>query len=137
MTLLRILSATLIIQLAAFAGGKEVRTAVSLRYSCYDKPFLSVSVSTLQRNTFPSVELRILDPLGRSFGTGSNGERNPRSQSGRVVEIPKHQQHSKAIAVEICDAIPGDYSVDVSELSNAQYWLSVSADDGKTGNEAI
>jgi hypothetical protein len=116
---------------------KSSKPRQSLRYSCLDKPFLSVSAYAGGHASFPDVELRLIDPLGRSSGNGSKGKPIPKTQYGRVIEIPKHATGSKAIAIEVCEAIQGDYLVTVSEHGKEEYGLSVRADDGGTGNEAM
>ena len=116
---------------------KNSKSRQSLRYSCSNKPFLSVSAYTAGHANFPDVELRLIDPLGRSSGNGSDGKRIPKTQNGRVIEIPKNAKRSKAIAVEVCDAMQGDYLVVVSEHGKEEYGLGISANDGGTGNEAM
>ncbi len=106
----------------------------SLRFSCNNRPFLSISVSTMNRDSFPEVELKLKDPNGKAVGAGGAGKAVPNSQYGRVVEIPKIPR-TKAIAIEICDSIQGDYEVTLRELdSGSQYRLSVRADDGRNTN---
>jgi hypothetical protein len=127
----------LIIGLAVGQGAaKEVEPALSLRYSCLNKPFLSVSVFTPRHASFPDVELRLMDPGGHPLASGKN-KRVSKFQSGRVIEIPRHPEMSMAVAVEVCDLTQGDYALVVSEHANAEYRLAVQADDGSTGNEAI
>lgn len=109
----------------------------SLRYSCLKRPFLSVSAYTADHASFPDVELRLVDPLGRYSGNGSAGKRIPKSRYGRVIEVPKYPTRSKAIAAEVCDAIQGDYIFVVSEHGKEKYGLSVRADDGGSGHEAM
>jgi hypothetical protein len=116
---------------------KSSNSRQSLRYSCIDKPFLSVSAYTAGHASFPDIELRLIDPLGRSSGNASEGKRIPSTQYGRVIETPKHATRSKAIAVEVCEAIQGDYLVVVSEHGEEEYGLSVRADDGGTGSEGM
>ncbi len=130
----------LIIVLIAAKGG-ETRTTgnftLSLKYSCHNKPFLSVSAYAAGHASFPDVDLRLVDPSGRSSGKGSEGKRIPNSHYGKVIEMPSHPASSKAVAVEVCDAIEGDYIVVVSEHSKGEYGFAVSADNGGTGNEAM
>jgi hypothetical protein len=106
-----------------------------LRLSCFDQPFLAVEFSTLRRDTFPSLELRLTDPIGRSAGVGRNAPRIPSSQYGRTF-ISKERPF-KSLAAEVCNAIQGDYEVNVTELdAGSQYRFSVAGNDGKTGNLA-
>ncbi len=86
---------------------------------------------------FPDVELRLIDPLGRSLGNSSEGKRIPNAQYGRVIDIPNNATGSKAIAAEVCEAIQGDYLVVISVHSKGKYGLSVHADDGGNGNESM
>jgi hypothetical protein len=51
--------------------------------------------------------------------------------------MPTHPTASKAIAIEVCEAIQGDYRITVSEPGKEEYGLSVRADDGGTGNEGM
>jgi hypothetical protein len=126
----------LIIGLAVGQGAaKEVKPVLSLRYSCLDKPFLSVSVFTPRRDSFPDVELRLIDPSGQPLANGKH--KRVRNHSGRIIEIPRHPEMSKAVAAEVCGATQGDYALVVSEHANAEYHLAVRADDGNTGNEAM
>ena len=137
--MMRPLAAAIIAAIAAQAGNVkrvEPKPRPSLRFSCFNKPFLSVSLHTQKRDRFPAVELRLIDPRGRS-GDGTGAKRIRKSQSGRVIQIPGHPTISKAIAVEVCDAIPGDYAVIVSEHNDEQYGFVVSGDDGGPGNEAM
>jgi len=113
---------------------KSSKSRQSLRYSCLGKPFLSVSAYAAGHASFPDVDLRLIDPLGRSSGNGSEGKRIPKTQYGRVIEIPKNAKQSKAIAVEVCEAMQGDYVVVVSEHGKEEYGLSIRADDGGSGN---
>src|ERR1700690_1367198 len=70
----------------------------SLRFSCFDVPFLSVSVHAPRRDSFPNVEMHLVDPLGRHAGSGARRPRIPKSQSGKIAEIPPHPDKSKAVA---------------------------------------
>ncbi len=135
----RTLAAIIIVAIAAHAGNAkrvEPKPRASLRFSCFKKPFLSVSLHTPKRDRFPEVELRLTDPRGRS-GDGAGAKRIPKSQSGRVNDVPGHPTLTKAVAVEVCDAIQGDYSVIVSGHEDQRYLMTISADDGRLGNEAM
>jgi hypothetical protein len=109
--------------------------AQSLRFSCFKDPFLSVSVSAPRHDSFVNIDLGLVDPDGRTAGSGHHGPSIPRSQYGRLVEIPSHPEYSKAVAVEICGAMPGAYLISVSEHGNFDYRLMVSGDDGTQSNE--
>jgi hypothetical protein len=108
----------------------------SLRFSCFDDPFLSVSVSAPRHDSFVNIDLGLVDPDGRSAGSGHHGPSIPRSQYGKVVEIRPHPEMSKAIAVEICGAMPGSYLIEVSEHGSFDYRLSVTGDDGTNSNQS-
>jgi len=107
----------------------------SLRFSCFDDPFLSVSVSAPLHDSFVNIELGLVDREGRSAGSGHHSHSIPKSQYGKVVEIPSHPERSKAVAVEVCGAMPGAYLISVSEHGNFNYRLTVSGDDGTRSNE--
>jgi|HubBroStandDraft_2_1064218.scaffolds.fasta_scaffold25008_1 hypothetical protein len=130
----------LIILLTVPAGETQTKSSKprqSLHYSCLDKPFLSVSAYAAGHTSFPDVGLRLIDPLGRSSGNDSEEKPIPNNQYGPVIEIPKHATRSKAIAIEVCDSMQGDYLVIVSEHDKQEYGLAISAHDGGAGNEAI
>src|SRR5450755_1716367 len=118
MAMRRALALLVIVLLTVIFGETQTKGSKprqSLRYSCLDKPFLTVSAYTAGHASFPDVALRLIDPLGRSSGTGSQAKRIPKTQYGRAIEMPKYATRSKAIAVEVCEAIQGDYLVMVSE----------------------
>lgn len=116
---------------------KDPEPRQSLLYSCLKQPLLRVSATTAGHDSFPDVEVRLVDPLGRSSGNPRKGKRIPKTQYGRVIEVPDHPTKSKAIAVEVCEAIQGDYIVIVSGHKKEEYGLRVNADDGGTGNEGM
>jgi hypothetical protein len=131
------LAVLIIVVAAGQAVGREVKPALSLRYSCFEKPFLSVSMYVLpHRDIFPDVELRLIDPRGRALGSAKQ-RRVLKFRSGKVIEIAKQPTRSKAVAAEVCGAMQGDYSLVVSEHENGQYRIAVRADDGGTGNESM
>jgi hypothetical protein len=107
----------------------------SLRFSCFHDPFLSVSVSAPRHDSFVSIDLGLVDPAGRSAGSGHDGPSIPRSQYGKVVEIPSYPETSKAVAIEICRAKPGACLISVSEHGSFDYRLAVTGDDGIRGNQ--
>lgn len=136
-SLMRTIVAVIIAAIAAHAGNTkrvEPKPRPSLRFSCLKKPFLSVSLHTPKHDRFPDVELRLIDPRGRS-GDGAGANRIPKSQSGRVIEMPG--QPYKAVAVEVCDAIPGAYALIVSQHGGERYRIGVSGHDGGLGNDAM
>ena len=132
------LAALIIVLAARSALAKEVSPPLSLRYTCFNKAFLSVSVYVPHRRSFPDVQLRLTDLLGRTFASGRQRKGTAKIYSGRVIEIPGqgHEESSKAVAVEVCGAMQGDYAVVVSEHTNAEYGIAVRADDGRLGNDA-
>jgi hypothetical protein len=128
----------LIIGLAVGQGlAREVKPVLSLRYACLNKPFLSVSVFTPRHDSFPDVELRLIDPGGHDLARGKHKNVFSKFHSGRVIELRQLPEISRAVAAEVCDATQGDYALIVSEHTNAEYRLAVSADDGSTGSEAM
>ena len=118
------------------AEAQATEYSPSLHYSCVDDTFLSVSVSAPLHDSFVNLGLGLVDPHGRSAGSGHHGDIIPRSRYGKVVEIPPHPEMSKAIAVEICGAMPGSYLIEVSEHGSFDYRLSVTGDDGTNSNQS-
>lgn len=108
----------------------------SIRSSCLDSSFLSISAHTLRHDGFPDVELRLTDPKGHVTGNGSRENEIPNSQYGQIVEIPQHPTLSKAVAVEVCQAVQGRYAFTVTEHGGSQYRITVRGNDGKDGNES-
>jgi hypothetical protein len=122
------------------AAGQATTTdpSESIRFSCLDSRFLRVSAHVPKHDRFPDVELQLTDELGQQAGDGKYNRRIPHSQYGRITELPKMPNRSKAVAVEVCDAKPGRYLFSVSEHGNAPYRISVTGGDGtssNTGNE--
>jgi hypothetical protein len=107
----------------------------TLQLSCFDNPFLSVSVSAPRHDSFVNVDVGLVDPKGRSVGSGHHGPAIPRSQYGKVVDAPQHPEMTKAVAVEICGALPGVYLISVREHGNLDYRLTVRGDDGTRSNQ--
>jgi len=110
----------------------------SLRFSCFDKPFLSISAHSPKHDRFPDIQLEVTDGLGQRAGYGNYQRRIPESHYGKIAEIPKAPDRSRAVAVEVCNAKPGRYTFTVSEHGNFPYRISVTRDDGtgsNTGNE--
>jgi len=125
----------LLLTVAGFAGTAETKYSQSLRFTCFKDPFLSVSVSAPRHDRFVSVELGLVDPAGRKAGSSDDNHPIPRSQYGKVVEIPSHPDRSKAVAVEICGAMPGTYHITISEHGSFDYRLSIRSDDGSGSNQ--
>lgn len=120
--------------IGAQAAGQASQSSfpvLSLQYSCLTKLFLSVSAYTPGHRSFPHVELRMIDPLGRTSGSGIKNGRIPKSQSGRIFEAPSLPDSSKAVAAEVCEASPGDYQIVVSEHSGGEYGLAVRVNNGE------
>lgn len=111
----------------------SAQTKQSLAFSCLDKSFLSVDALTLERDSFPAVQLTLTDPQGRTAGGDSTGEPIPDSSYGKIVQLPKYPQRSKALAIEVCNAEQGVYELNVRELGNASYIIIASA-SGNTDN---
>jgi hypothetical protein len=120
----------------AWAQTKKSEYTNSLHYSCFDRPFLSVSAHVPDRRSFPNVELQLTDQYGRRAGIGKYNRGIPNSHYGNVAEIPKVPERSKAVAVEVCGATSGRYALTVSEHDNSPYTISVTGDDGKDGNQS-
>jgi hypothetical protein len=82
------------------------------------------------------VDLRLTDPKERSSGSGRQDHPIPNSYYGRVVDMPKNPDKSKAVAVEVCGAMPGRYRFTVSEHGRGEYFVTVSGEDGKYGSQS-
>ena len=121
---------------AALAQTKQSQYSNSLRFSCFDLPYLSVSAHVPGRRSFANVELQLTDQSGRRAGIGKYDRRIPNSRYGKTAEIPKVPDRSKAIAIEVCGARAGRYAFTVSEHNSSPYTISVTGDDGKDGNES-
>jgi hypothetical protein len=132
---LRFLFPVMLLTLAGPTGAANSGYSQSLHLACLNDPFLSVSVSAPRHDRFIDIELGLIDPAGRKAGSGGNDNHPiPRSQYGKVVEIPSHPESSKAVAVEICGAMPGRYLISVSEHGTLDYRLTVRGDDGTESN---
>lgn len=118
--------------LFVLAGVASGQTA-SLRQSCSDAPFLSITASAPRHDSFVNVELGLVDPKGRTAGM-DRGDSIPRSQYGKIVELPLHPERSKVIAIEICDAVPGTYLISIAEHGDFDYRLTVTGDAGPTSD---
>jgi len=135
--MLRRLAPLLVTLAAVGASAKDAPGKPSLRFSCSEKPFLSVSVFTPAHDSFPHIQLGLIDPFGRNLSGGKQKAGDPKHRVGRVIELPKHPTRSRAVAAEVCGAVEGDYQLVVSERANAEYRLAVRVDDGGPGNEAM
>ena len=79
------------------AGGVDsAQIQDSLAFSCLDKPFVSVAVTTPNHDGFPAVELVLRDPMGRVSGFESGDNPIPNSAYGNIVQMPEHPLRSKA-----------------------------------------
>jgi hypothetical protein len=124
----------LALAVAAPSGTKDDKYSESLRYSCRNDTFLSATASAPRHDSFLTIELALVDPERRSAGTGAHEHPIPRSQYGKIVEMPTHPEMSKVTGVEVCGAIPGRYVINVYEHGNFEYRLSVSGNDGTGSN---
>jgi len=119
----------------ALAQTKKSEYSDSLRYSCVDRPFLSVSANAPDRRSFPNVEIQLTDEHGRHAGIGEYDSRIPNSRYGKTAQIPKVPERSKAVAVEVCDATSGRYAFTVAEHDSVPYAISITGDDGRQTND--
>ncbi len=102
---------------------------------CFDLPFLSVAARTPTRDHTPAMTLLLTDPLARTAGEASPGKRIPDASYGEINQIPNHPQiHSRALAVEVCNAKEGIYEIRVEEKSTEKYVLDVSGESPAAGN---
>jgi hypothetical protein len=108
-----------------------------LSYSCPDERFVGVSASTSERSSVPSLELTVKDPSLRTQGQEAQGNQIPTSRYGEIAEIPKEPQHSKALAVEVCNAEIGVYEINISEHGSSHYSLTVQGQNGTGGSESL
>jgi hypothetical protein len=74
-----------------------------------------VDASTPRHDTIPKVQLTLTDPLGRTAGRGAQGKRIPNSRYGKVTEIPSAPDASLVLAIEVCNALQGDYHIRIDE----------------------
>jgi hypothetical protein len=100
----------------------------------YSQSLRCVSVSAPRHDRFVNIELGLVDPAGRKGGSGDDNRPIPRSQYGKVVEVLSRPESSKAVAVEICGAMPGPYLISVSEHGTLDYRLAVTGDEGTGSN---
>jgi hypothetical protein len=102
---------------------KEIKA--SFLYSCLESPSLSVAASTPYHDGSPAVKLSLVDPKGQVQPRTTGKRTIPKSSYGEVVEMPKSQTRSRALAIEICDAVQGSYSLRVEETGGQPYRISV------------
>jgi hypothetical protein len=106
-----------------------------LYFSCFDKPYVGVIARNPQRDAFPDIELRLMDPEGRTAGYGSHKSTIPNSHYARVIEIPSVPSLSKAVAVEVCGASQGQYELTVREGADFSYILAARSGGGNITDE--
>jgi hypothetical protein len=114
--------------LSAAAQDGTSRNKESLALHCSEKPFLSVSVRTRNRDVVPAIKLSLTDPLGRWQGDPARSPRIPDSSYGEIVQIPNLPDRSRARAIEVCDAEQGVYKLGVEEVGDEPYVVDVTAD---------
>ena len=134
-------SCLFVVSLAVYSlvgiGEASTKPRNSLAFSCLDSPFISFFAAGPAHRTFPAVSLSLIDPLGRSGGSGTKNDAIPDSHYGPVVEIPEHPEYSKSLALEICNAEQGVYEVKVTELGNEPYVLGVRASAKHENGETL
>src|SRR5207248_2181794 len=104
----------------------EAPVRVSGLNSC-SSAFLSISAFHPRRDAFPSVDLRVTGPGGSTAGYGTHEKRIPNSTYGKVIELPKHPDRSKVVAVEICNAPRGEYELSVADHDTDGYFIGIRA----------
>jgi hypothetical protein len=97
----------------------------SMLFSCLEKPFLSVSVSTPNEDVASAVQIKLVDPTGHQQGYKLRGTPIPRSHYEEVVEVPNAPTRSLVRAVEICDAEAGQYELTIYEHGSDRYRIKV------------
>jgi hypothetical protein len=122
---------------AAIARTGQPEQTESLRLSCVENSFLGVFAHVASHGSFPHVELGLIDPSGRNLGASGAAQQGKGVHYGRVFQLPKYPDHSKAVAVEICNAVSGRYVLTVVESGNEDYQISVTGEDGKVGSETL
>lgn len=109
----------------------QYHDGLAFHLSCLDFPFLGISARTRHHDQFPDLELRLIDPLGRTAGHNSRHPRVPHSQYGKTIEIPGRPRNSKAIALQICNARPGRYALIVSGHAKGISQIKLAWDNGQ------
>lgn len=101
----------------------------SMKLACEGEHFLSVSVSSVERDRAPLIELELKDPSSRSQGAGVTGPRIPRSQYQLTSEVPNAPKPPVQQAIEVCGAASGNYRVTLHERGSERYRLTIEASD--------
>jgi hypothetical protein len=132
----------LILTFLLFAGGSAdasdpAAKEESLAPSCVGRSFVSVAAMIPRRDGFPSVQLALTDPLGRTAGRSSAGEQIPDARYGNIVQIPPQPERSKARAVEVCGAEEGIYNFVVQEERDGPYLIVVTGRSAKNEDSEI
>jgi hypothetical protein len=109
----------------------------SLRYSCLGSPFLSVSASTPNQDSPPTVKLTLIDPSGRAQPPAAGHGLILKSRYAEVVELPRHPERSEVLAIEICDPQQGTYRLKVEESGNQPYRIRVNGDASSVSESQV
>ncbi len=115
----------------------QAETQKSMLFSCFAKPFLSVSVSAAHRDVVSTVQLKLVDSAGREQGDKLRGTPIPRSHYKQIVEVPSAPNRSLVHAVEICGAEPGQYNLTIYEHGSNPYRVDVVADESDADRYAL
>jgi hypothetical protein len=115
----------------------QAATQKSMLFSCFAKPFLSVSVSAPNKDVVSPVQVKLVDSAGREQGDKLRGTPIPRSHYKQVVEVPSAPNRSLVHAVEICGAEPGQYELTIYEHGNNPYRVDVAADESDADRYAL
>jgi hypothetical protein len=111
----------------AIPQDNSARTRESLARHCFNEAFVSLSARTRNRDTIPNVSLLLTDPLGRMQGEGVRGAGIPTSSYGQIVQVLSSPQRSRALAIEVCGAVEGEYEVMVKEQGTENYVVDLAA----------
>lgn len=129
--MLQIRATLLTCALLGITAAESLKPRDSLELSCVDRNYIGVLAETRDRKTIPSVQMTLVDPLGRSQGKQQIGASAtqviPNSQYSAIQQIPGFSRPTLARAVQICDADQGVYSLTVQERGTEPYHLSVTA----------
>jgi hypothetical protein len=77
------------------------------------------------------------DAHGRSAGNRSGGVEIPDSRYGGIVEIPNMPDHSRSLAIEVCNAQQGRYELKLRETKDEAYRLTVSGRGNTKNSESL
>jgi len=119
--------------LAQTAGSEKMQEPFA--WSCHGHPYVGVFASVPFHRTFPDLEFRLTDPLGRTAGYGSHKKKIPYSNYGKTV-LPSHPEGSKSLELAVCRAVPGRYTIQVRPHTKLHYTFMITGEDGKYGNES-